>query len=423
MSLLALGACTSDPGPVALLGGPDPGGSGGASGGRGGAGQAGAAQAGAGQAGSAAQSGSGAGQAGTAGQGGAAAGQAGASGQGGVAGQAGAAGQGGGAACLGALDGVAVAPVDLHGWPPYAVSGCRALYVRGDGALVLADGTSGTEEVVAPASDQPRRPALSGSTYAWEVVSGGVARVRARQQTGAVVEAAGAFHHAREPRVADGVLVFTAFAGADDLSDSDVYSLDLATSAVTLIAGGPGQQRWPDVSVTHVAWSDFSEDPDGRLDGNDTDVCDVVVASRAALGAPSRLSREGKQAFPQLDGASVVFLDWPAVHPEPKLQHFGLRVWQHAAPAPQLDQLVADVSHDAAAGETHVRPAVLDGVVAWVGRDSTGASRVFTSSTSTPSPSAVSGFSSAAFAPTLTATHVLAATGSSSAPTLSVVAR
>lgn len=286
---------------------------------------------------------------------------------------------------------------------------------------MVRDLSSGAEVEVAPASETPRRPTMKASVLAWEATISGVASVRVKVGVDAPVTLAGAFDHAKEPRASADLVVFTGFAQPGDLSDADVYAFDPATKTVTVVASGPGQQRWADVSATHVAWSDFAEDPDGRLDENDTDVCDVVLRDRAT-GVDKPLPRVGKQGYPQLgsDGF-VVFLDWPAVHPEPKLQAYGLRAWEHAKGS---DALVADVQHDAATGSTHLRPSTLSGAVVWVGKDAgTGALSLFTSPLGSPSAAVVPGASGGLFAPVLTPSHVVLASGAATAPTLQIVAR
>ena len=53
--------------------------------------------------------------------------------------------------CVDAAADIAVASVDLNGYPPYAVSGCSLVYVNTSGALVARDLTTGTESTVAAA--------------------------------------------------------------------------------------------------------------------------------------------------------------------------------------------------------------------------------------------------------------------------------
>ena len=65
--------------------------------------------------------------------------------------------------------------------------------------------------------------------------------------------------------------------GGDALGDTDVQLYVPTTGVTTTIAGGPGQQRFADVDDDWIAVTDFSEDPDGRFDANETDLADVVL--------------------------------------------------------------------------------------------------------------------------------------------------
>ena len=68
--------------------------------------------------------------------------------------------------------------------------------------------------------------------------------------------------------------------GGDALGDTDVQLYVPTTGVTTTIAGGPGQQRFADVDDDWIAVTDFSEDPDGRFDANETDLADVVLYER-----------------------------------------------------------------------------------------------------------------------------------------------
>src|SRR5262249_55681428 len=144
------------------------------------------------------------------------------------------------------------------------------------GALTLRDLTTGAESPLAPASEQPRRPAIAGSVIAWEATEGGKRVVRV-MAWGNVVTIPGPFDHAGEPRATDGEVVMTGWATPDDAGDTDIYLFAPGDAEAVAIAKGPGQQRFPDISATHIAFADFSEDPDGRFDQNGTDLADIVL--------------------------------------------------------------------------------------------------------------------------------------------------
>lgn len=260
--------------------------------------------------------------------------------------------------------GVEVRDEGLLGFPPYAADGCSLAYVAVDGSLRVRDLATGAEETVAAASERPRRPALGGGTLTWEAGPAGGSAVFVRA-LGAAAEnvqiASNRFALAGEPRAARGVVVFTAWASPDVRSDSDVWLYELSSRSLTRLTDGPAQQRFADVSDTHVAWTDFSEDPDGRFDENDADVADVVVHDRAT-GRSTTRALPGKQAFPILASGSILaYLDWAAIHPEPKLTLFGIRAGALGGD-PRADRDVAVVRSQSAA----VRPAGRAGVVEWV---------------------------------------------------------
>ncbi len=286
-------------------------------------------------------------------------------------GNAGAAGSGasgnGGAAgssnvdCAADAQGVAVADVDLDGYPSYVVDDCRLLYVsRKSGDLVLRDLANGDEQTIAPASESPRRPTLRSLVMAWEADESGKSVVRVRVD-GATQTLAGSFDEAGEPRATDDAVVFTGFSSADD---SDVFLFSATTQEVSLVAGGPGQQRFADVSKTHVAISDFSEDPLGVYSGDGTSLADIIVVDRST-GTASVRALPGKQAFPMLGSeGTLAYLEWLEVHPVPKLQEYSLM----AVPLAAVDQPGTEISH--VSSDQAVRPTASAGLVEWVVRDS-----------------------------------------------------
>jgi hypothetical protein len=263
-----------------------------------------------------------------------------------------------------AAEGVAVAATDPYGgqpyalgYPPYAIDGCKLAYVaQGAGELRLRDLATGEDTVVAPASELPRRPAIAGELVAWEATLDGKAVVRAGGHT-----IAGAFDHAGEPRAAEDAVIFTGWLTADAKGDTDVFLYTPSSGAITAVGTGPGQQRFADVSATHAAWSDFSEDPDGTFDDDGNDVADLVVLDRAAMTAVTR-KRSGKQAFPTLGATGkIAYLDWGLVHPEPKFAEYDLRI----------GDVVGDGSSDAQVDHIstlapYLRPAARGDRLEWV---------------------------------------------------------
>jgi hypothetical protein len=255
-----------------------------------------------------------------------------------AAGAAGAAGGGEDGCGAAALDGLEVHSADVWdplGYPPYALDGCTLVYVAATagadtGALRLRELSTGNEVELEAGVGHPRRPAVAGRVVAWESDGPDGSQVRVRDARGGEPFEA-VFPQAGEPRVTEDALVFTAFVGLGPNADTDVALYDLTQRELTLIATGAGQQRFADVSATHVAFTDFSEDPKGYFDQMDS-ISDVVLIDRATLARTTRAA-PGKQAFPLLGSDGLLaYLEWGAVHPEPKFSQFFLKAGYVDAP-------------------------------------------------------------------------------------------
>ena len=266
-----------------------------------------------------------------------------------------------------AAEGIAVAATDgaggsgyTLGYAPHAMAGCLLVYVHPDGSLRARDLARGTEETLAAAGEAPRRPTAFGGVVAWEAVEAGrrVVRVRAEGATNTVT---GDFDHAGEPRAAADAVAFTGWLSADEAGDTDVFLYEPGKPSADVMASGPGQQRFPDVSGTHVAYADFAEDVDGRFDENATDAADVVVMERGT-GQTTRRARPGKQAFPLLgaDGR-VVYLEWGPLHPEPKFSAYTLVVGGVREDG-EADVSVVDIE----TAQPYVRPTARGAWIEWV---------------------------------------------------------
>jgi len=246
---------------------------------------------------------------------------------------------------------------DPLGYPPYALDDCTLVYVASAGSageLRKRDLSTGREEVLSAASDTPSRPSASGETIAWEVLVGGKSQVRVWHR-GITRTLSGAFDHAGEPRVTAGAVAFTAWLGAAVNDDTDVYVYDADRQSLSALATGPGQQRFSDISSTHVAVTDFSEDPKGHFDEGQS-LSDIVVFERSTA---KRIERKllGKQAFPMLGtGGRFAYLEWNSIHPEPKLAAFFLKHGGiEGAPAADVNVKGSDVVRTDVA---YVRPSV-----------------------------------------------------------------
>jgi hypothetical protein len=131
---------------------------------------------------------------------------------------------------------------------------------------------------------------------------------------------------------------------------------------VELVAGGAAQQRFADVSATHVVFTDFSEDPNGYYTGDGASLADVVLHDRAT-GTSTSIPNLGKQAFPMLGGSGRLgFLEWIMVHPIPKLQAYTLKS------VPLSDPLATPVTIASVQSDARVRPTASGELFEWVVR-------------------------------------------------------
>ncbi|MEP7123032.1 MAG: hypothetical protein ABJE95_19045 [Byssovorax sp.] len=276
-----------------------------------------------------------------------------------------------------AVAGLAVAPTDFYGgtpyalgYPSYAIDGCRLVYLApsadglGAGALRLRDLASGDEQTIAEAAEQPRRPSIAGEWIVWEATVAGAPGVRVKGATGDAVTIEGAFDHAGEPRAGEDAVVFTGWLGPKDTDDTDIFLYRPDTKIVAVVGGGAKQQRFADISATHLAWTDFSDDASGYYKDayNPSDEADVVVFDRVANVASKR-HRPGKQAFPILGAkGKVAYLDWVGVQPEPKLDGYALQIANLGAPV-ETDALVSQIYTPL----IHVRPVARGALIEWVG--------------------------------------------------------
>lgn len=313
---------------------------------------------------------------------------------------------------------VAVASADLNGYPPYAASGCSLVYVSAAGALVVRDLATGAEETLAAPDEQPRRPAASADVIAWEALTGGTTVIRVRvRATGETKTVAGAFVNATEPRASGSSVAFTAWVTA---TDADVWLYDATTGAAQSVFAGRAEQRFADVSPEYVVATDFSEDPDGKYDGQG-DLADILVFDRATQAITKRVAGK-KQAFPMIVSGSLLgYLEWSLVHPEPKLEGYALRVGRIAGRAVD-DVTIADVVLRAS---EPVRPSTANGSIEWIANPDGKTTLWRAPADRSSAPVAASGLDGLhLYAPAAsTAFTVVAGSAGSAAPRLRVVGR
>ncbi len=254
-------------------------------------------------------------------------------------------------------------PLDPIGYLPYAIRNCTLVYVaKSPSELRIRDLSLGQESVLASADLTPRRPTIGEGFVAWEGNLNGKSVIQL-SINGQTTTLSGPWDHAGEPRASGDAVVFTAWSDVDTNSDTDVYLWARSTNAITAIATGPGQQRFADVSATHVAVTDFSEDPSGTYDPNIAKLADVVVYERSSLSKTAR-TLSGKQAFPRLaDNGLVVYLDWGLIHPEPKMNAYGLRIGSITQDTSFDRNVKDDAIHNY---NPHDLPSVANGRVQWV---------------------------------------------------------
>ena len=270
-------------------------------------------------------------------------------------------------------------PLDPLGYPPYALDGCTLVYVapaapgQTSGELRRRDLSTGNETPLAPASEQPRRPAIAGDLIAWEAVVAGASIVRV-SKAGQTTTVTGPFVQAGEPRVTGDAVVFTAWLTSDSAGDTDVYLYLPASTQLVAVATGPGQQRFADVSASYVAVSDFSEDPTGAFSPDTLRLADVAVFDRMTLARTLR-HLPGKQAFPMLgSGTHLGYLDWNLVNPEPKFSAYGVMVGTVTSD-PTTDGNVKGTGQ-VQVNTPYVRPSVRADWIEWVD-ESTGGGGLF----------------------------------------------
>lgn len=250
---------------------------------------------------------------------------------------------------------------DPLGYPPVASEGCTLVYLASDGSLRARDLRTSKESTLADASDKPRRPTMSKGLIAWEAIENGTSVVRIRDDmTGSTSRLAGGFDHAGEPRATSDGVVFVGWMSADDASDTDIFVYERASKMVTPAIAAPGQQRFPDIDATRIAYSDFGEGgPTGAFSINQYAAADIVVFDRATKTKTSR-PLMGKQAFPMLGPNGIVaYLDWGTIHPEPKFSEYRLKIGTGADTS--ADTEVATITN----GVPYLRPSLRDGVFEW----------------------------------------------------------
>jgi len=228
---------------------------------------------------------------------------------------------------------------------------------------------TGVRTELDPTFPAAARPSARHGVVAWEATDrNGRGIVRVKVGDAEPVTVPGDFARAFEPRAGRDAVVFTFTNGnpsAED-ADMDVAIFTPSTGKVTVVAEGPGQQRFGAIADGLVAYADFSEDPRGHFSLDRACDADVVVKDRAT-GAITRRVLPGKQAFPLLDDdGTLLYVDFGAVHPEPKFHALALKIGK-ARDTPS-DRRVHDAEKIGGA-TPWIQPSLRNGYVSWLEQD------------------------------------------------------
>ena len=243
----------------------------------------------------------------------------------------------------------------------------RVVWATPDGGLRLVDARARAPQDLLP----------SGSGAAWPDVDGPVAVatvgeppqvVAFRLDTGAVELLDPTGSAQRRPRISAARVVWEDERG----SGARLRWLDRATGALGWVADGPAEQRFAALVGDRVVWTDLREDADGVWTGDGSDQADLWSAVGGGAAAPL-VQAPFKQAFPEVAGDDLIWLDWRNVlhdargqpRPEPKLAAF--EVWRGSmAGGAVLDAApIAVVMGGVYAG----LPTIAGGWVAWAHAD------------------------------------------------------
>ena len=260
-------------------------------------------------------------------------------------------------------------PLDPLGYMPFAEDGCGLVYVTKTGRLTRLAFDTGEREELEP-SFAASRPSARDGTLAWEAIdANGRGVVRVRVGAAPPITVPGTYSKAFEPRVGPDGVVFTFTNGnpTREDADMDVAVYTPSTGVVTVVAEGPGQQRFGAIARGHVAYTDFAEDPKGAFSLTETRIADVVVVDRATRAA-TRRAAPGKQAFPLLDDEGfLLYTDFGEIHPEPKFNAYAFKLGK--ANDPVANDRVVHEGSKISSSIPWVQPSLAHGFVSWIESD------------------------------------------------------
>ncbi len=261
-------------------------------------------------------------------------------------------------------------PLDPVGYMPFAEDGCGIVQVSKGGKLQRVSFDTGEREDLETSFSRASRPSARHGIVAWEAVDkNGRGIVRVKVGRAEPVTIPGSYAKAFEPRVGRDAVVFTLTYGNPDRedADTDVAVFTPSSGDVEIVASGPGQQRFGAIADDLVAYADFSEDPRGHFSLDDASSADIVVVTRSTK-VTNRRVLPGKQAFPLLDDdGTLLYVDFGAVHPEPKFHALSLKVGK-ARGAADADRRV-HATERIGGNIPWVQPSLRDGFVSWIEDD------------------------------------------------------
>lgn len=236
-----------------------------------------------------------------------------------------------------------------------------AVWVTAEGALKRYDFASGE---VSHLANDARWPATHGTTLVYARGEPPQVVVRNKDGTETELDPSGAAQ--KRPRISADLVVWE-----DEASGrAQITSWDRKTGELLIIDPSDADQRFAAVSGRNVLWTDLrDDDSNGVWDGDLTDDAEIYGRIGDVVGV--HVSAPFKQAFPELDGDRVVWLDWRDVEhdenghprPEPKISAFA--VYQGTL----IDGAIADTASaiTTGSGSWQGLPSLKGGWLVWIG--------------------------------------------------------
>lgn len=252
---------------------------------------------------------------------------------------------------------------------PHAADCGRVVWATPAGGLRLADLQSGAVWTLASDGAGADWPSLAGTqlVYAAGTPPQIYYRDLATASPGVAVDLSG--HPQLRPRVAGGRIAWE----DERTGHAQVRVATVGGQDAERIDPSDADQRFVALDGDRVLWTDFrDEDLNGVWDGDGGDQADIWTWTADGTVTPI-VQAQWKQAFPELEGDRVVWLDWRDVphdengypQPQPKLDAFGIFTGVIADGVIAAPQKFGNVKLGSYAG----LPSLSNGWVAWVSDD------------------------------------------------------